>query len=77
METYIVVRDTIGPVPYWVIDESLPKAKQRFKRLTGKFPSAKASIVAFTGPTEELDKLQVNDLGDVIYSKKLTRAQIQ
>lgn len=77
METHIVVRDIVGPVPYWVIDIDLPKAKARFKRLTGKFPSSKASIVAFTGTPEFIDEISVNDLGDIIYNKNLTRATIQ
>lgn len=77
METYIVVRDIVGSVPYWVIDETLPKAKSRFKRLAGKFPSKKASIVAFTGEYEHLNNLSVNDLGDVMYHKSLSKAVIQ
>lgn len=77
MQTYVVVRDVVGFVPYWTIDESLPLARARFKRLTGKFPSSKASIVAFTGKFEHLNNLQVNDLGDVIYHKSLTKAVIQ
>ena len=76
-QTYVVVRDIVGPVPYWAIDESLPKAKSRFKRLSGKFPSNKASIVAFTGKSEDLDKISVNDLGDIHYPKALTRSVIQ
>ncbi len=77
MQTYIVVRDIVGSVPYWVIDENLPKSKARFKRLTGKFPSNKASITAFTGDLESLDILSVNDLGDIEFSKNLVKAVIQ
>lgn len=77
MQTYIVVRDINGAVPYWAIDESLPKARARYKRLSGKFPSKKASIIAFTGNFEDLNELYVNDLGDVVYRKSLTKAVIQ
>ncbi len=76
-ETYIVVRDIVGPVPYWVIDESLPKSKARFKRLTGKFPSKNATMLAFTGKTEHLENIQVNDMGDILYHKSLTKAVLQ
>lgn len=75
--TYVVVRDVIGSVPYWVIYEGLPEARTRFKRLTGKFPSKKASIIAFTGEFKDLDRLTVNDLGDIIYSRGLTKAVLQ
>lgn len=77
VQTYIVVRDVEGAIPYWVIEEDLPKAKARFKRLSGKFPSSKASIIAFTGKFEDLNNLSVNDLGDISYSKKLTKSVIQ
>lgn len=75
--TYIVVRDVVGSTPYWAADESLPKVRARFKRLTGKFPSKKASIVALTGEYEQLEKVFVNDLGDISYPKGLTLANIQ
>jgi hypothetical protein len=77
MNTRIVVRDIVGPVPYWAIDETLPKAKARFKRLSGKFPSNKATILAFTGEQDHLDELYVNYLGDIRYHKSLTKAVIQ
>ena len=77
LHTFVVVRDVISPVPYWAIDESLPKVKARFKRLTGKFPSKRASIVALTGDYEYLEKVFVNDLGDISYPKELTLAVIQ
>lgn len=73
----IVVRDIVGPVPYWVMDEDLPKARSRFKRLTGKFPSKKASIIAFHGEDSELDSITINDLGDVSYSKQLIKIVLQ
>lgn len=76
-QTYVVVRDIVGSVPYWAIDESLPKVKARFKRLSGKFPSKKASIVALTGDYEKLEQISVNDLGDLSYSKDLSFAVIQ
>lgn len=72
-QTYIVVRE----FPYWVTDESLPKARTRFKRLTGKYPSNKATITAFTGELEDLDNIQVNDMGDILYSKNLIKADLQ
>lgn len=77
MQTYIVVRDVVGAVPYWATDESLPEARARFKRLTGKFPSSKASIVAFTGTFENLQGLTVNDMGDISYHKDLVKSVIQ
>lgn len=75
--TYIVIRDTNGAVPYWVIDENLPKAKARYKRLSGKFPSKKASIIAFTGSFENLDNIYINDMGDIEYHKDLVKSVIQ
>lgn len=77
MQTYIVVRDAVGAVPYWACDDSLPKVKARFKRLSGKFPSKSASIVAFTGSFEDLEKIAVNDLGDISYPKTVVKAVIQ
>lgn len=77
MHTYIVVRDVIGATPYWATDESLPKVRSRFKRLTGKYPSKKASIIAFTGELEDLDQIAVNDMGDIHYPKSLTKSVLQ
>lgn len=77
MQTYVVVRDAVGAAPYWATDEDLAKARARFKRLSGKFPSSKASIIAFTGELEDLDNIQVDDLGDIHYSKKLVKTVIQ
>lgn len=77
MKTYIVVREVVGAVPYWALDESLPDVRARFKRLTGKFPSSKASIVAFTGKVEDLDNISIDDMGSISYSKQLTRSVIQ
>ena len=77
METLIYIRDTNGVVPYWAADETLPKAKARYKRLSGKFPSKNASIVAFTGSYEDIQKIGVNDLGDISYPKTVTRVVIQ
>lgn len=77
MPTLIVVRDIIGPVPYWVMDETLSQARARFKRLSGRFPSKKASIIALTGSNDDLDSVTINDLGDVSYNKNLVMAVIQ
>lgn len=76
-ETYVVVRDVIGATPYWATDVSLPKVRSRFKRLTGKYPSKEASIVAFTGEVEELDQIAVDDMGDIHYPKSLSKAVLQ
>jgi hypothetical protein len=77
MQTSIIVRDIVGPVPYWASDETLPKARARFKRLTGKFPSKEASIMAFTGELEDLDKISIDDLGTINYPKNVTKVTIQ
>lgn len=77
IKTYIVVRDVVPPVPYWAIDEDLPKARARFKRLSGRFPSSKASIVALTGEWEDLQNISVDDMGTIQYPKTLTKAVIQ
>jgi len=77
METLIIVRDVNGAVPYWAADHTLPLVKARYKRLSGKFPSKNASIIAFTGPSEDLEKIQINDMGDISYPKTLARAEIQ
>lgn len=75
--TYVVIRDTNGAVPYWAIDVSLPEVRARYKRLSGKFPSKKASIIAFTGSFEDLNELSVNDMGDIEYRKNLVMAVLQ
>lgn len=77
METLIIVRDAVGAVPYWAADESLPLVRSRFKRLSGKFPSKKASIVAFTGSVEDIDKIRVDDLGSISYPKTVSRVELQ
>lgn len=75
--TYIVVREILGVVPWYAIDESLPQVRARFKRLTGRFPSSRAVITAFTGTFEDLEKIQVNDMGEILYSSNLVKAKIQ
>lgn len=77
MKSLIVIRSVAGSVPYWVIDETIDKAKERFKRMTGKAISAKASIVEFSGTSDELESLGVNDLGDIRYHKNLVKKVIQ
>ena len=77
MYTSIIVRDAVGYVPYWACDETLPKVKARFKRLSGKFPSKHAKIVVFTGSLEDLNKITVDDMGTINYPKTVVRAEIQ
>lgn len=77
METLIIVRDAVGAVPYWSADETLPKARARFKRLSGKFPSKKALIRAFTGKSELIEKILVDDMGTINYPKGVTMAVVQ
>lgn len=77
MSQHIIVRDVVGAVPYWAGDETLPQVRARFKRLTGRFPSKKASILAFEGDLDLIDKITINDLGDILYSKDLTTIKIQ
>lgn len=75
--TKIIVRDVIGVVPYWASDDTLPLVRNRFKRLSGKFPSKKASIMLFTGSFEDLDEIEINDLGDIKYGKDVTKIVLQ
>lgn len=77
MPTLIVVRDIVGPVPYWSSGSTLPEARKNFKKFSGKFPSAKASIVAFKGDGEDLDNIQVTDLGDIVFNRRLVKTVIQ
>jgi hypothetical protein len=82
MNQIVVVRDVVQShvgyaVPYWAIDEDLPSVRARFKRLSGKFPSKKASILAFSGSAQEIDKVSVNDMGDITYPKTLTKIVLQ
>lgn len=77
LHTQIIVRDVINSIPYWASDETLPKVKSRFKRLTGKYPSKNASIMLFSGNFEDLDKIQINDLGDIIYRSTVTKITLQ
>jgi hypothetical protein len=73
METMIIVRD----YPHWASDETLPKVRARFKRLTGTFPSKLAEIVAFTGSVESIAKITIDEIGTINYPKDVTRAQLQ
>ncbi len=73
IEALVVIRE----FPYWVSDENLPKARARFKRLTGKLPTSKARINVFAGTYARLDKITVNDMGDISYPKELTMVVIQ
>jgi hypothetical protein len=76
--TLVVVRELLGATPYWVMDESLPQARARFKRLTGKFPSKKSIINVFTGTPEDLEKIVMNDdMCTISYSSNLINARIQ
>ncbi len=72
-QTQIVVRDN----RYWVCDEDLPSAKKRFKRLSGKFPSKHASIIAFSGSPEDLEKITIDDMGTINYPKHLEQIVLQ
>lgn len=76
METIVIVRDVVGAVPYWAADESLSKVKARFKRLSGKFPGKRAIIDVFTGKSEDIEKISVNDLGDISYPKGICKVNI-
>ena len=76
-ETLIIVRDLLGPVPYWAADETLPMARNRFKRLTGKFPSNKAIVRAFKGPFKEINRIMVDDMGSISYPKSVVMVNIQ
>lgn len=77
MQTLIIVRDVNASVPYWAGDETLAKARARYKRLTGKFPSAKASICAFTGTPEDINKIEIDDMGTINYPKSVNKVVIQ
>lgn len=77
MHTQIIVRDIVGSVSYWASDETLPKVRARFKRLSGKFPSKKASVMLFTGELDDLDKIEINDLGDIQYPKTVEKIVLQ
>ncbi len=70
----IIIRDN----SYWAADESLMTCIARFKRLSGKYPSAKADITMFEGTFEEIENIGVdNDLGDIRYAKNLKIVRIQ
>lgn len=77
METLIIVREPIGPIPYWGSGETLTKARTNFKKVSKKFPTKRASIVAFKGSSEDIDLVQINDLGDINYPRSLKRIEIQ
>lgn len=77
METLIIVRDVNGAVPYWASGDSLPQARKNYKKFSGKFPSKKASIIAFEGHKIDIEKIWVNDLGDVSYPKTVTKIILQ
>jgi hypothetical protein len=77
MQTTVIIRDVVGYTPYWASDDTLPQARARFKRLTGKFPSSKATIVAFAGESKHIDAIIIDDLGDIRYNKALTKIVIQ
>lgn len=77
MTQCIFVRDIINSTPYWAADDTLPKVKARFKRLTGKFPSKNAVITAFTGTFEDIDKITIDDIGTLQYPKTVIKIAIQ
>lgn len=76
-ETRIYVRDVVGYVPFWVCDESMSKARNRFKRLTGKFPSKKAIITVFSGKFEDLEQIGIDDMGTINYPKTIVKINLQ
>lgn len=75
MEKIFFIRGLVGAVPYWASDYNLIDAVNRYKRLTGKYPTNEHSIVMFEG--KEVDEVSVNDLGDIQYPKTLTKTVIQ
>jgi hypothetical protein len=75
--TKIIVRDIVNATPFWASDETLSQVRNRFKRLSGKFPSKKANIVCFSGSFEDLENININGLGDIQYGKNVTRTVIQ
>ncbi len=74
MNKIFYVRDIVGVVPYWAADYTILDALARFKRLSGKQASKKASIIMFTG--ENVDNISVNDMGDIEYKKEHTKTII-
>ena len=73
METLIIIRDTNGVVPYWSSGYNLKEARANYKKHSGKFPSKNAIYRVYRGTREDLDKIEINDLGDIIYPKKVTQ----
>ena len=77
MKTNIFVREIVGLTPYWACGETLPSVRKNFKKFSGKFPSSKASIVSFTGDSELVDKIMIDDMGSINYSQRLTKVELQ
>lgn len=65
MTKRFIIRDTNSGTPFWASDENIMDAIKRYKRLTGKLPSNKASIVMFDGLVEDLEEILIDDLGMV------------
>jgi hypothetical protein len=69
METMIIVRE----FPYWSSGSNYREARSNFKSTSGKFPSSKASIVAFSGAPDRIAELRINDMGDISYPKDVNK----
>lgn len=76
MTSVIYVRDVVGYVPYWASDITLKDTKNRFKRVSGKFPSKNATWTIFYGEYEKIGEISVNDLGDISYPKGVIKILI-
>lgn len=74
----LVKRVYIRENNHWVCDENLMLSIARFKRLTGKLPTEKASIVCFEGKILDVEKIRIDEeMGAVQYPINVKRMIVQ
>lgn len=73
MSTLIIVRE----FPYWASGKDLPEARKNFRKFANHFPTKQSLIVAYSGSDEDLEKIEVDDMGSVSYPKTVTRVSLQ
>ncbi len=73
----ILVSDIVGFGFYFAFGENLGKARSQFKKLSGKFPSKTARIIAFKGTVAALNKLVVQEDWMCRYPKGVIAIKVQ
>ncbi len=75
--TRVLVLDVVGAGVYYAIAGSLTSARAKFKKLSGKFPSSKATIMAFLGREEAMEHITVDKLCQITWPQGVTGIRVQ